>query len=737
MTTAATNPLPAQPRRVPGHPAPPAAQAPMVSTIDPIKLFKRYWIHMIVAALLGAVLGVGAHVLFKKFYPLYRPNVIFQCHWAEGDISVDPASQRTDEDEMERFMATQVAIMTSDGVLQNATKNPTIQREAPTWTRRYYTNGSYDYQKAAIELADDIKARIVPNTQFIEMSLMWRKKAEITAVLGMVRESYESALQEAANANSNNRRSLLEKKITDIEATTKVIQQRRDRLLKDASVESIDQRMTDAAHGIELASAQLSEARSGIEALAVQLQTMEEQLKAPGGIVYSDEINAEVEANPIILNIKQQINEFNAQLRAMQRQLGPDHRNYKAMLDLKDSYEQTLENERERVRRDVFNRTIDSLRRSLSQIRAQEADATKRIEEYKLRLGDLTRIKAQFDNYQYEIDHLTDSKTAAQDELNNLEALSARQTADRVTLYKREQIPNEIVFPKIYIMVPLGVILVVGLFGTYVLLHEVLDQRVKGPSDITLIPRMRLIGLIPHAAEDLTNPEVVETAFRDNPTGILAENYRQVRATLLKRMQQAGHTSLLIVAGHPSSGASTIVANLADACVKAEQRVLVIDANFRRPAQHGIFGLNPSPGLSDVLAKVTSFEQAVQRTSDGVAVLTAGTAEHRIYERLATEAMGQLLAEVRDDFDMVLIDSPPAIVSGDAMAMASRCDATLLVVKALNEKRGLVARLGNQLNETRAEFLGVLVNAVRCSAGGYFKHNIRATHEYQNADAKR
>ena len=82
-------------------------------------------------------------------------------------------------------------------------------------------------------------------------------------------------------------------------------------------------------------------------------------------------------------------------------------------------------------------------------------------------------------------------------------------------------------------------------------------------------------------------------------------------------------------------------------------------------------------------------------------------------------------------YDLVIVDTAPAMVAGDGLALASRCDSVVLVVRALAEKRGLVARIRDQLADTRAEFLGVVVNAVKASAGGYLRRNIRTSYEYQ------
>jgi len=191
---------------------------------------------------------------------------------------------------------------------------------------------------------------------------------------------------------------------------------------------------------------------------------------------------------------------------------------------------------------------------------------------------------------------------------------------------------------------------------------------------------------------------------------------------------------VLVIAGMPGSGASSTVSNLAFAFAAADKRVLIIDANFRRPSMHRVMGLQEGPGLADILTRAAELSDVVQATSTAnLDLLAAGSKEHRVYERLATEAMGEVLTKVRMMYDLVLIDCAPAIVAGDGVALAHRCDASLLVVRALAEKRGMIARLKNELSDGRSEFMGVVVNAVRSASGGYMKGNIRAAHEYQQA----
>ena len=187
----------------------------------------------------------------------------------------------------------------------------------------------------------------------------------------------------------------------------------------------------------------------------------------------------------------------------------------------------------------------------------------------------------------------------------------------------------------------------------------------------------------------------------------------------------------------PGSGATSVVCNVAQACIAAGKKTLIIDTNFRRAKIHTALGLLESPGLSDTLAGKVSLEDCLQISSTGTAdVLSAGTRNLRVVERLGNQEMGELLAQVSALYDVILLDVAPAIVAGDATMLSNQVDATMLVVRAMSEKRGQVARLKNELSDSRSELLGVLVNAVRSSAGGYMRKNIRTSHQYHESGSE-
>lgn len=715
--------------------APPASGGGgALATIDPLRLINKHKWTLLGAALGGLVLGLIVHVVWLATYPIYTPYIIYECFPIEsGDPGeMGPAPGR--EEDFKRFMATQVQVMTSEAIIRKAVTDPRFPAEAPSWSARFLTGGVLDHEAAAKELRKKLSAGILGESNLIRLSFWWKDRTEATAIVRAVGRAYEEDRRWVATRDINDRKQLITRSIETIEAQIRDRSRQRERLMAEKSLESLDERLSEASLAIENAQELILRVRAEREALIVRRNQLQAELESQAGIRYPDDLRKRVEDDPLILRLKQDINDTEAFLIALvKRGVAPEHRDRRNITNRLEGMRQQLDAERERLLREAFDGLLESLRAEIASLEAQEADLTRKLEDAKARAIELTQIRAQVKDIDQDIERLTANKAEFLRDLQRIEVATGARSQTRVYRVQDAIVPHEASFPRLVFMLPLGLLLGLGLTTGGVVVSEIADQRVKGAADVALIPRTRVLGIIPHASEDPAQPQRVETVFRDLPSGVLAESFRQLRGTVLKALSEGGHRSLLIVSGLPGSGATTTAVNLACALGGADQRVLLVDANFRRPGIHNALGLGESPGLGEVLGGLTPLEAAVQPTANAnVHVLASGAAGHRQYERLATGAMSELLRQAGERYDVVIVDTAPAVVAGDALALAARCDASLLVVRALVEKRGLVARLRNELGEAHARFLGVVINAVRSSAGGYLRRNIQATHRYQN-----
>ena len=195
-------------------------------------------------------------------------------------------------------------------------------------------------------------------------------------------------------------------------------------------------------------------------------------------------------------------------------------------------------------------------------------------------------------------------------------------------------------------------------------------------------------------------------------------------------MERCGYQMLLLAGGLPGAGTTTAATNVAATASAAGKRVLVIDANFRRPHLASALGGQDEPGLGDVLAGMATCDMVIHEDEEGVSVMGPGRAANRVVERLSNGVFDEMLADLRSRFDLVVFDAAPAVVAGDALVLASKVDAAVLVVRAHQEQRGLVARLVHQLTDARCDLLGVVLNRARGTSGGYFKKNYATMAKY-------
>lgn len=208
------------------------------------------------------------------------------------------------------------------------------------------------------------------------------------------------------------------------------------------------------------------------------------------------------------------------------------------------------------------------------------------------------------------------------------------------------------------------------------------------------------------------------TAFND-PKSPIAEAYRTVRTNL----QFAGIDRALkiieITSTLPDEGKSTVIASLGVVMAQAGKKTLLMDCDFRNPTQHKIFKAR-NKGVSDCIATGGKFEDYRQSTGqENLDLFPAGPVAPNPSELLTSEKMKSLLAEFREIYDYVLIDTPPVLPVTDAAALSSLVDGVLLVVASGQDRPEDVQLSKRRLEQADAHILGCVLNKVKIGSGRY------------------
>jgi capsular exopolysaccharide synthesis family protein len=286
--------------------------------------------------------------------------------------------------------------------------------------------------------------------------------------------------------------------------------------------------------------------------------------------------------------------------------------------------------------------------------------------------------------------------------------------------------------------VNVGMALVLGLFGGAALafLMEYLDGTVKSREDVEEVIGVPFLGVVP-MLEPTEHASMMANEDRSifvhaSPRSTVAECLRTVRTNVLFKIPKEKLQYLLVTSAAPREGKSFVSSNLAAIIAMMGSRVLLIDADLRRPSQHRLFGAPNGVGLSSVLTGAARFEDAVYRTHvKGLDLLAAGPIPDNPAELLGGPMLKKLLAHVAS-YDLVLIDSPPVTVVADPLVLCPMADGVVLVIEANGTRRGLVQQARTRLTEMNANILGAVVNKlnVRTSGYGYYLYYDRYSYYY-------
>ncbi|WP_223066906.1 CpsD/CapB family tyrosine-protein kinase [Paenibacillus caui] len=200
-----------------------------------------------------------------------------------------------------------------------------------------------------------------------------------------------------------------------------------------------------------------------------------------------------------------------------------------------------------------------------------------------------------------------------------------------------------------------------------------------------------------------------------NPTSSVAESVRSLRVYIRQHLRESkGGTVLLLTSAHEGEGKSVLVANLAVSFAQEGRKTCVVDGNLRNPSLHLIYDLNNGHGLTDYLIGNEEAENIVRPCgTPGLSVITAGEAPPNPSELLGSERMEKLFVKLRQEYEIILLDSPNVLDFSDARVLAARTDGAVLVVKYGRSKREAVRKAKQYMDQAGVSVLGIAMNQVK------------------------
>ncbi len=270
-------------------------------------------------------------------------------------------------------------------------------------------------------------------------------------------------------------------------------------------------------------------------------------------------------------------------------------------------------------------------------------------------------------------------------------------------------------------------------------LAELTDKSFKSPAEIRRRLGLPVIGHIPQLREapaDADAPAGLQPALvvALRPKSMEAEAYRGVRTQLYFSTQGRGHQVIQVTSANPGDGKSTLAANLAISIAQSGKRTVLIDCDFRKPQVHKLFGLEKvEAGLASVVAGTAPTARALRRSAvENLDLMPCGPRPDNPAELLTSPRFQQLIADLKDAYDFVIVDTPPVLAVSDPAAVAPRVDGVLLVFRMTKNARPAAERTREVLAAIGANLLGVIVNGGAAAGGvGYNGYNYGSNTGYR------
>jgi non-specific protein-tyrosine kinase len=252
-----------------------------------------------------------------------------------------------------------------------------------------------------------------------------------------------------------------------------------------------------------------------------------------------------------------------------------------------------------------------------------------------------------------------------------------------------------------------GMLLALGL----IFLWEYLDDSIKSADDLSQFGNLNVLGAVGRIKVRNDSRKIVTHLDPSSPT---SESFRMIRNKLRFGSADELPKSIVVTSPQPEEGKSITAANLGIIMAKANIKTILVDADLSHPVLHDVFNVKFKSGLADLInSPLTGIQDCLKKTSiDNLQIITGGETSQDQTERLSAERISEILKTLQDQAEIIIIDSPPVLLTADAAILSNRADGVIVVVRAGKSKRKAVRQALIDLQEANANILGCIYNQV-------------------------
>jgi capsular exopolysaccharide synthesis family protein len=413
--------------------------------------------------------------------------------------------------------------------------------------------------------------------------------------------------------------------------------------------------------------------------------------------------------NAFIQQLKGQLNELQRQQGQLSEKLGARHPEMVKVQSAIETTEKRIQTEIERV--------VQALRNDFLAVQASEKSLQASLDQQRAEAQDLNRASIQYGVLQRDATSNQSLFTGLL-ERSRETGISGELKTSNIRIVDQAEVPRSPSSPNKTNN------LLLGLFGGAFLgiglafFFEYLDGRIKQPEEIRTQLGLPFLGMVPaFVAKETVGPPLLGNGMPAE----FNEAFKGVRTNILFSSAEEGPKSILITSTGPGEGKSVVSANVAMSLALAGQRVLLIDADMRRPKSHEFFGISQEPGLSNVIVGDSKASETVKRSfAPNLWILPAGKIPPNPAELLGSKRFKEFTNSLADHFEWIVIDSPPVMAVTDASVLAHSVTGVIFVVASDMTSKGAARAALEQLDSAKAKYIGAILNRVDVRRNAYY-----------------